>query len=85
MDDVPSLVFYFDYVDPGSYLTHRQLGQILPHGIEPIRHPFEICPVPHDLSDGSGPDWQTYGETVADLARDQHLLEQIPPVADRLL
>ncbi len=70
MDDVPSLVFYFDYVDPGSYLMHRQLGQILPDGIEPIRHPFEICPVPHELIDGSGPDWKTYGETVADLARE---------------
>ncbi len=70
MDDVPSLVFYFDYVDPGSYLTHRQLGQILPDGLEPIRHPFEICPVPHELIDGSGPEWKTYGETVADLARE---------------
>ncbi len=49
---------------------HRQLGQILPDGIEPIRHPFEICPVPHELIDGSGPEWKTYGETVADLARE---------------
>ena len=73
MDDAPFLVFYFDYVDPGSYLTHRQLGQVLPEGLEPIRHPFEVCPVPHELIDGSGPDWKAYGETVADLARDAEI------------
>ena len=70
MHDAPFLVFYFDYVDPGSYLTHRQLGQILPRGIESVRHPFEVCPVPDELIDGSGPDWKAYGETVAGLARD---------------
>jgi len=73
MDDAPSLVFYFDYVDPGSYLTHLQLGQILPAGIEPIRHPFEVCPVPNELIDGSGPDWTAYAETVADLAREAEI------------
>jgi predicted DsbA family dithiol-disulfide isomerase len=73
MLDAPSLVFYFDYVDPGSYLTHRQLGQILPDGVEPVRHPFEVCPVPHELVDGSSPDWQSYGETVLDLARESEI------------
>ena len=73
MDDVPLLVFYFDYVDPGSYLIHGQLGQILPRGIEPVRHPFEVCPVPDVLIDGSGPDWRAYGETVAGLAREAEI------------
>jgi predicted DsbA family dithiol-disulfide isomerase len=73
MDDVPFLVFYFDYVDPGSYLTHRQLGQVLPEGFGPICHPFEVCPVPQELIDGSGPDWKAYGETVADLAREAEI------------
>ena len=73
MDDAPLLVFYFDYVDPGSYLTHRQLGQVLPEGIEPVRHPFEVCPVPHELIDGSGSDWKAYGETVAALAREAEI------------
>ncbi len=68
MNDAPPLVFYFDYVDPGSYLTHRQLGQVLPEGIEPIRHPFEICPVPHQLIDGSSLEWKAYGATVTVLA-----------------
>ena len=73
MPDSPSLVFYFDYVDPGSYLTDCQLGQILPEGIEPVRHPFEVCPVPQELIDGSGPDWQSYGETVMGLAREAEI------------
>ena len=73
MHDAPSLVFYFDYVDPGSYLTHRQLGQILPEGVEPVRHPFEVCPIPQELIDGSGPDWRAYGETVMGLAREAEI------------
>lgn len=70
MDDAPLLVFYFDYVDPGSYLMHRQLGPLLPDGVEPTHHPFEVCPVPHELIDGMDPDWRAYGETVAGLARE---------------
>ncbi len=73
MNDAPSLVFYFDYVDPGSYLTHRQLSHVLPEGIEPIRHPFEICPVPHELLDGSDREWKAYDETVAGLAREAEI------------
>ena len=73
MNDAPSLVFYFDFVDPGSYLTHRQLSQVLPEGIEPIRHPFEVCPVPHELIDGSGPEWKAYEETVAGLAQEAEI------------
>ena len=70
MDDAPRLVFYFDYVDPGSYLIHRQLGQLLPDGVEPTVHPLEVCPVPQELIDGTDPDWNAYGETVEGLARE---------------
>jgi len=73
MHDVPSLVFYFDYVDPGSYLMHRQLGQLLPDGLEPVLHPLEVCPVPQELIDGTDPDWNAYGETVASLAREAEI------------
>ena len=73
MDDAPLLVFYFDYVDPGSYLTHRQLNLLLPKDVEPVRHPFEVCPVPHELIDGSGPDWIAYEETVLGLARETEI------------
>ncbi len=70
MDDAPRLVFYFDYVDPGSYLMHRQLGQLLPDGVEPTVHPLEVRPVPQELIDGTDPDWNAYGETVKGLARE---------------
>ena len=63
MHDAPSLVFYFDYVDPGSYLTHRQLAGLLSDGVSttgastagvsPILHPFEVRPVPQELIDGT--------------------------------
>ncbi len=73
MDDAPSLVFYFDYIDPASYLMHRQLGQLLPHGPEPALHPLEVRPVPEDLIDGTDPDWNAYGETVAGFAREAEI------------
>ena len=69
MEDAPRLLFYFDYVDPGSYLMHRQLGQLLPDGVEATVHPFEVRAVPQDLIDGMDPDWTAYGETVEGLAR----------------
>ncbi len=68
MDDAPSLIFYFDYVDPGSYLMHRQLGQLLPDGVEPTAHPFEVRPVPQELIDATDPDWKAYEDTVKGLA-----------------
>ena len=73
MDDAPRLVFYFDYVDPGSYLMHRQLGQLLPDGVEPTVHPLEVRPVPQELIDGMDPEWNAYGETVEGLAREAEI------------
>lgn len=70
MDDAPSLVFFFDYVDPGSYLMHRQLSRLLPDGFQPTVHPFEVRPVPQELIDGMDPDWISYEEIVAGLARE---------------
>ena len=73
MEDAPRLVFYFDYVDPGSYLMHRQLGQLLPDGVEPTVHPLEVRAVPQDLIDGMDPDWTAYAETVEGLAREAEI------------
>ncbi len=73
MDDAPRLVFYFDYVDPGSYLTHRQLGQLFPDGVEATVHPLEVRPVPQELIDGMDPDWTAYGRTVEGLAREAEI------------
>ena len=78
MDTAPPLIFYFDYVDPGSYLMHRQLGQLLPVGVEPTLHPFEIRPVTQELIDGMDPDWKSYGETVGALAREAEIQMDLP-------
>ena len=73
MDDTPSLVFFFDYVDPGSYLMHRQLGQLLPDGFEPTVHPLEMRPAPHELIDGMDPEWSAYERTVAAFAQEANI------------
>ena len=78
MDDSPSLIFYFDYVDPGSYLVHRQLDELLPVGVEPTLHPFELRPVPQELIDAMDPDWKAYGETVEGLAREAVIRMALP-------
>jgi predicted DsbA family dithiol-disulfide isomerase len=72
------LVFYFDYIDPGSYLMHRQLDQLLPVGVEPTLHPFEMRPVPQELIDGMDPDWKVYGETVEGFAREAEIPMDFP-------
>ena len=73
MDDAPRLVFYFDYVDPGSYLTHRQLGQLLPMESKPLPTRSRCAPVPQELIDGMDPDWTAYGRTVEGLAREAEI------------
>lgn len=78
MDDAPLLLFYFDYIDPGSYLMHRQLDQLLPVGVEPTLHPFEMRPVPQELIDGTDPDWRAYGETVEGFAREAEIRLDLP-------
>jgi len=78
MNDAPLLVFYFDYVDPGSYLMHRQLYQLLPVGVEPTLHPFEMRPVTLELIDGMDPDWKLYGETVEAFAREAEIQMDLP-------
>lgn len=79
MDDTPSLVFFFDYIDPGSYLIHRQLDQLLPDGVELDLHPFEVCPAQQQLIDALDPDWSAYRETVAGLAREAEIAIVHPP------
>jgi predicted DsbA family dithiol-disulfide isomerase len=75
MDVARLPVFFFDYVDPGSYLMHRQLGQLLPGGLERgglelTLHPFEVRPVPQELIDGMDPDWRAYEDAVEGFARE---------------
>ncbi len=78
MVDDPALFFFFDYVDPGSYLVHRQLDLLLSDGVGPILHPFEVRPVPQELMDGADPEWIDYGQIVADHARESKIELSLP-------
>ncbi|HIF07427.1 MAG TPA: hypothetical protein EYQ64_10890 [Gemmatimonadetes bacterium] len=74
----PALFFFFDYVDPGSYLVHRQLDLLLADGVGPILHPFEVRPVPQELMDATDPEWIDYGQIVADHARESKIELSLP-------
>ena len=70
MNQQKQIFFYFDYVDPGSYVTERQLVQLLSPEVEIVRHPFELRPPPEDLIDPKMPDWITYQESVSTVAKE---------------
>jgi predicted DsbA family dithiol-disulfide isomerase len=62
------VVFYFDYVDPGSYLVDVQLGRLLPRNVAVVRHPFELRPPPQELVEAASSEWSRYLETTAGIA-----------------
>ena len=64
------MIFYFDYVDPGSYLLERQLQQVLPEEVVLIRHPFELRSLPDPPLDAESPEWAAYCNVVGDLAEE---------------
>ena len=68
MNERAQVVFYFDYVDPGSYLTDVQLVRLLPPEVEVVRHPFELRPPPENLMDPGSPEWRNYRRSVTELA-----------------
>ena len=70
MVTVPSLIFYFDYVDPGSFLVERQLNRILSDEFALIRHPFELRSVSEPPMNAQSPEWITYCKTVESRAED---------------
>ena len=67
------MVFYFDYVDPGSYVMDAQLVRLLPEGVAVVRHPFELRAPPEDLIDPGSPEWRAYRQSVAELAAELEL------------
>ncbi|MSR35648.1 MAG: DsbA family oxidoreductase [Gemmatimonadetes bacterium] len=53
------LRFFYDYVDPGSYLIERMLGELAERsGLEMERLPFETTPPPAPLVDPRGEAWR---------------------------
>ncbi len=79
MDDTPPLLFFYDYIDPGSYLMHRQLERLLPDGVAPDLHPLEVRPPSEQLIDAMDPDWSDYWDTVAGLAQEEEIRITHPP------
>ncbi len=68
MNEHANVVFYFDYVDPGSYVMDLQLGRLLTPEVSIVRHPFELRPPPENLVDAASPEWRSLRQSAVDLA-----------------
>lgn len=66
--------FFFDYVDPLSYLVHRELQALGQAGFAPagevIAVPLELCPPPAPILDPETPPWIERWRTAAGIAGD---------------
>ena len=62
--------FYFDYVDPLSYLAEIELTAAVEagEGPEPVRIPLELRPPPAPLLDPDGPWWRARWQSALTLA-----------------
>ena len=55
----PAPRFFFDYVDPASFLVERRLSALeTESGIRVARVPFELAPPPSPLLDPAGEPWR---------------------------
>jgi predicted DsbA family dithiol-disulfide isomerase len=71
--------FYFDYVDPGSFLVERRLeGVARDRKVAVERVPFEVRPPPEALIDPQGAAWSRYWSAMVDESRGEGL-EIRPP------
>jgi len=64
------VVFYFDYVDPASYVMHVQLGRLHSPDLAIVHHPLELRPPPEALVDPANPEWKRRWESAAAVAAD---------------
>ncbi len=62
--------FYFDYVDPLSWLMDREIDAALREedSVPPVRVPFELRPPPRPLLDPEGTWWQERWRTATTVA-----------------
>jgi predicted DsbA family dithiol-disulfide isomerase len=58
----PPVRFYYDYVDPGSWLVERMLADAEGSGATVERVPFEVTPPPTPLVDPRGDVWRRFWE-----------------------
>jgi len=71
--------FFYDYVDPASYLMDRTLaglGDRFEAGLVP--RPFEIRRPPASLIDPTSPEWRAYLEEMREAARDRGVTLEPP-------
>jgi len=62
--------FYFDFVDPGSYLLHQLLVQISVPEKSLARVGMELAVPPTEMIDPDAPEWRSYCDVVDRLAAD---------------
>ncbi len=67
------LVFYYDYVDPGSYLMDQLIDELMEDKQDLILHPLEICPPTIIPIDPTNPEWVDYNNKVQQLGKQSHL------------
>tara|TARA_B100000686_G_scaffold74017_1_gene79859 strand:+ start:17924 stop:18541 length:618 start_codon:yes stop_codon:yes gene_type:complete len=72
------LTFYFDYVDPGSYLLDRLLDKVSVDRDHLALHPLEVCPPPKPPIDPTNPEWISYNTNIHQLARESGLDWHLP-------
>lgn len=67
------LLFFFDFVDPGSYLVHEVLrgeAERNPGLLSPVvYHPLELRPPPAPLQDARSPAWTQMNQMLGEAAR----------------
>lgn len=76
------LLFFFDFVDPGSYLVHELLCREADRGDQRhsaiVYHPLELRPPPAALQDPDAPEWLSMTRILAETAHDLSLPFQQP-------
>ncbi len=76
------LLFFFDFVDPGSYLVHELLRHEADQGDRRhsaiVYHPLELRPPPAPLQNPGAPEWMSMTRGLAETARELSLPFQQP-------
>ena len=76
------ILFYFDFVDPGSYLVHELFRSAPADAPGPARdviyRPLELRPPPQPLQDPRAPGWQAMTEALAEVAGALDLPFRVP-------
>lgn len=80
----PAPLFFFDYLDPLSYLVDRELEALAADGLGPgtglRRIPLELRPPPAPLVDQEGEDWRARWAAAAALAEAGGVTLAEPPL-----